>query len=246
MAGSSFSRRSRRHVVALGSAILISAVCLPGQFRSADAADFDVKAAAPSDQIFTVIVTRHGVRSISNTPGDYEWPSWTKDFPVTKKEDFRLLTKHGYQLMTLMGGFYARDPGINVDCDPQGVFVYADKDQRTLLTAQALVKGLCPNVEIPIFHETKMSASDPIFNGAAWLSGLGRIDAGASSRAVAAVAGSPPSTIVMSNAEDFSMFQRILDRRCVPPKPCAPDTRCDFQEALRACCDRRQHDRVQE
>ena len=132
--------------------------------------------------------------------------------------------------MTLMGRFYANNAGIKVDCDHQGVFVYADKDQRTLLTAQALVKGLCPNVEIPIFHETKMSASDPIFNGAAWLSGLGRIDAGASSRAVAAVAGSPPSTIVMSHAEDFSMFQRILDRRCVPPKPCAPDTRCDSKK----------------
>ena len=223
MAGSSFSRRSRRRVVALGSAILISAVCLAGPIGSAGAADSDIKAAVPSDQIFTVIVTRHGVRSITNTPGDYEWASWTKDSDVTQPEDFGRLTEHGYQLMTLMGGFYANNAGIKVDCDPQGVFVNADKVQRTLLTAQALVKGLCPNVEIPIFHE-KMSASDPIFNGAAWLSGLGRIDAGASSRAVAAVAGSPPSTIVMSHAEDFSIFQRILDRRCDSPKPCAPDT----------------------
>ena len=212
--------------------VLISAVCLARPIGSADAADSVVAAEASnaSDLIFTVIVTRHGVRSISKTPessafpghpessvlpGHYKWAPWT---PV---ED-SLLTKHGYQLMTLMGGFYVNDAGIKVDCDHQGVFVYADKDQRTLFTAQALVEGLCPNVKIPIFHETKMSASDPIFNGAAWLSGLGRIDAGASSRAVAAVAGSPPSTIVMSHTEDFSMVQSILDTRCVPPKPCVP------------------------
>jgi 4-phytase/acid phosphatase len=222
MAGSFFSRRSRRRLVALGSAILISAVCLAGPIGSAGAADSDIKAAAPdaTQPIITVIFTRHGVRSISNipvnywnTPENYKWAPWA---PVEEL----FLTEHGYQLMTLMGGFYVQDAGIKVDCDHQGVFVYADKAQRTLLTAQALVKGLCPKVEIPIFHEKDTSASDPIFNGAAWLAG--RIDAGASSRAVAAVAGSPPSTIVMSHAEDFSMFQRILDRRCDSQKSCAP------------------------
>ena len=139
MAWSSLSRPSRRGMVALRCAILISAVCLAGHFRSADAADSNVKVAAPSDQIFTVIVTRHGVRSISNTPSDYQWPSWTKD-PVTKKEDSSLLTKHGYQLMTLMGAFYGeRRQGIPVDCD-HGVFVYADKDQGHSLQRKRLSK----------------------------------------------------------------------------------------------------------
>jgi 4-phytase/acid phosphatase len=198
-------------LAALPRALLVTAVLLSGTIGSIDAAD----SADASRQIFTVIVTRHGVRSISSTPKDYDWPSWE---PV--KASF--LTKHGYQLMTLMGAFYGeKAQGIPVDCN-NGVFVYADKDQRTLLSAQALVKGLCPNVKVPIFHETDMSASDPIFNGAAWLSGLGRIDVGASVRAVAAVAGSPPSTIVLSHADDFSMFQGLLDTRCVPPKRCAP------------------------
>jgi 4-phytase/acid phosphatase len=201
-------------MAAFGCAILISTVCFAGPIGPAHAAD-DVEAAAPSGPIFTVIVTRHGVRSISNTPGDYDWPSWE---PV--KEGF--LTEHGYQLMTLMGAFYGeKAQGIPVDCD-DGVFVYADKDQRTLLSAQALVKGLCPKFNVPIFHETDMSASDPIFNGAAWLSGLGRIDAGASTRAVAALAGSPPSTISMSHADDFSLFQGLLDTRCPTSKPCMP------------------------
>ena len=211
MAGTSRSSRGRRRLAALPCALLVTAVCFAGTVGSIGVAD----SADASRQIFTVIVTRHGVRSISNTPGDYDWPSWE---PV--KASF--LTKHGYQLMTLMGAFYGeKAQGIPVDCN-NGVFVYADKDQRTLLSAQALVKGLCPNVKVPIFHETDMSASDPIFNGAAWLSGLGRIDVGASVRAVAAVAGSPPSTIVMSHADDFSMFQGLLDTRCVPPKRCAP------------------------
>ena len=211
MAGTSRSSRGRRRLAALPCALLVTAVCFAGTVGSIGVAD----SADASRQIFTVIVTRHGVRSISNTPGDYDWPSWE---PV--KASF--LTKHGYQLMTLMGAFYGeKAQGIPVDCN-NGVFVYADKDQRTLLSAQALVKGLCPNVKVPIFHETDMSASDPIFNGAAWLSGLGRIDVGASVRAVAAVAGSPPSTIVMSHADDFSMFQGLLDTRCAPPKRCAP------------------------
>jgi len=151
MAGSSFSRRSRRRVVALGSAILISAVCLAGPIGSAGAADSDIKATAPdaTHPIITVIVTRHGVRSISNiaanywnTPENYKWAPWE---PVEEL----FLTEHGYQLMTLMGRFYVLDAGIKVDCDHQGVFVYADKVQRTLLTAQALVKGLwCKRFEV--------------------------------------------------------------------------------------------------
>ena len=211
MAGNSCSSRGRRRLAAFPRALLVTAVLLAGTIGSIDAAD----SADASRQIFTVIVTRHGVRSVSHTPGDYDWPSWE---PV--EEGF--LTEHGYQLMTLMGEFYGEEAqGIPVDCD-HGVFVYADKDQRTLLTAQALVKGLCPKFNVPIFHETDMSASDPIFNGAAWLSERGRIDAEASSRAVAALAGSPPSTIVMSHADDFSMFQGLLDTRCAPPKHCAP------------------------
>src|SRR5271166_2233917 len=116
--------------------------------------------------------------------------------------------------MTMMGQFYSDDPkGAPVNC--KGVFVYADKDQRTLYTARALVEGLCGSPDaVPIFHEKDMSASDPIFNAMAWFAKTRGIDVDASKLAVAAVAGSPPSTIVMWHAEEFSTLQRILDTRC--------------------------------
>ncbi len=228
MTRNSLARGKRLCLCAARSVVLLLAVLAGGRIAPASAQQPNAAAGAVAalPPLFTVIVTRHGVRSISNTPENYEWPSWE---PV--KESF--LTEHGYQLMTLMGDFYRNDPqgafyrdapgALRAECKNHGVFVYADKDQRTLLTAQALVKGLCPDDALPIFHEKDLSASDPIFNGAAWLAERRRVNAAASSRAVGAVAGSPPSTIVMSHAKEFSMLQRILDTRC--GARCAPVAR---------------------
>jgi hypothetical protein len=178
------------------------------------AADVNAQAADVSHPIFSVIVTRHGVRSPTKFPGgEYTWPKWD---PVPDA----FLTKHGYQLMTLMGVFYAKAvyPKGAVDCAK--VFVYADKVQRTYLSAQALLEGLCGKAAIPIYHEPDVKAADPIFNGAGWVGQ--RIDSSASKDAVAAVAGSPLSTIVMGHAQDFSTFQQgILDSRC-PLGSCTP------------------------
>lgn len=215
----------RLYLCAAQSIVMLFAVLAGGRVAPAGAQQPDAAAATPRP-LFTVIVTRHGVRSISNTPENYEWPSWE---PV--KESF--LTEHGYHLMTLMGDFYRKDPkgafyrdspeALRAECKSHGVFVYADKDQRTLFTAQALVKGQCPGDDVPIFHEKDLSASDPIFNGAAWLAERRLVDERASSQAAGAVTGSPPSTIVMAHANDFSMLQRLLDTRC--GARCAPVAR---------------------
>jgi hypothetical protein len=210
----SHSGRKRRASPALACALIVSAVSFLSQSGTVAAADVNAQAADVSHPIFSVIVTRHGVRSPTKFPGgEYTWPKWD---PVPDA----FLTKHGYQLMTLMGVFYAKAvyPKGAVDCAK--VFVYADKVQRTYLSAQALLEGLCGKAAIPIYHEPDVKAADPIFNGAGWVGQ--RIDSSASKDAVAAVAGSPLSTIVMGHAQDFSTFQQgILDSRC-PLGSCTP------------------------
>jgi 4-phytase/acid phosphatase len=203
---------------ALTWAVLVSWLCLAGQIRIADAEEPAANVEAPRPSIFTVIVTRHGVRSPTKfLGGEYTWPRWD---PV--RDAF--LTKHGYQLMTLMGAFYG-EPVLGAPVDCGKVFVYADKDQRTYLTAQALLAGLCrPGTIGPIYHEPDVTAADPIFNGAKWVGK--RINFSDSSNAIKAVAGDPPSKIVTSHAEDFAIFQRLLDTRC-PSRNCAPIERGD-------------------
>jgi 4-phytase/acid phosphatase len=165
--------------------------------------------------VFTIIVTRHGVRAIS-PPEHYDWPAWTEVGPKDEHEPY--LTGHGYRLMTLMGKFYRKaqsDKGLPVDCSGKTAFVYADIAQRTLATAHALIEGLCGSPDaFYVFHARDDGAKDPIFNATDWLSRSGRIDGFASKAAVAAVAGSPSSSLVMQHADDFAKFQRLLDTRC--------------------------------
>jgi hypothetical protein len=96
---------------------------------------------ATGTPVFTVIVTRHGVRATKDDkdgskPGQYAWPKWG----IGSNN----LTRHGYKLMTLMGKFYREKRAMEhlpVDCPKGSVFVYADTDQRTLRTARALIEG---------------------------------------------------------------------------------------------------------
>src|SRR6476659_3796895 len=90
-------------------------------------------APSPETTVFTIIVTRHGVRATSRArtdPAGYRPTDWS---PVGNDD----LTAHGYRLMRLMGEFY-RDAqakkGLPVDCDAKTAYVYADVAQRTLGT----------------------------------------------------------------------------------------------------------------
>ena len=109
----------------------------------------DLAQAGADTTVFTIIVTRHGVRAISPPKHDanatYAWPDWTEVGP----KDEPYLTGHGYRLMTLMGKFYRKaqgDKGLPVDCSEKNAVIYADTAQRTLATARALIEGLwvCP------------------------------------------------------------------------------------------------------
>ena len=99
--------------------------------------------------LFAVVMTRHGVRSLTHAPAAYAWPDWSPVAPG-------FLTAHGYRLMTYMGRFY-RDyfasVGLPLGCTARTGFVYADLDERTLETGRALIDGACgaPNA-IPLQH----------------------------------------------------------------------------------------------
>lgn len=182
--------------------------------------------AAPETAVFTIIVTRHGVRSFSNPGPPYAWAPWA---PVKTDDD---LTAHGYRLMRLIGRFYREAQaakGLAVDCPAKTAYVYADLAQRTLGTAHALIEGLCGSpAALEVFHASNTQRKDPIFDATERLTQLHKIDAATSKAAVAAVAGSPPSSVVMQHADDFAAFQRLLETRCsssgCPPIAAAAST----------------------
>jgi 4-phytase / acid phosphatase len=176
-------------------------------------------AADRSSVVFSVVMTRHGVRSAPKEQPAYQWPDWS---PVGKE----FLTAHGYRLMTYMGQFYRTyfaSLGDPMMCTQLGTYVYADIDQRTLETARALIDGACGSSNAVAIYHVQPGTKDGLFDGAGWLGAAGKIDAGASSAAVAAAAPHPPSAIVAQHAADFSALQRLLDTRCATTCPPASD-----------------------
>lgn len=169
--------------------------------------------------VFAVVVTRHGVRSISTTPAQYSWADWQPVAPG-------FLSARGYSLMTYMGQFYRvyfAAHGIPISCGTPNVFVYADTDQRTLLTGEALIAGMCGKAAaIPMLHDADAPGgkSDPLFDAAPWAASQHRIRPAASRAAVMAALPSPPSQLVAQHRAEFDALQRLLDARCAGT--CAP------------------------
>jgi len=168
--------------------------------------------------LFAVVVTRHGVRSLTHAPAEYTWPDWS---PVPPG----FLTAHGYRLMTYLGRFYRAyfaSLGLPLGCDARTGFVYADLDQRTLETGRALIEGICgaPGA-IPLQHAANMGpgAVDPLFDGADRLVPAGLVDAAASRAAVTAAAPVPPSALVADHAPEFADLQALLALRCAGTCP---------------------------
>jgi len=210
--------RRKRPACAGRTGLAVLALVLAADLRPA-VAQADARA---DTSVFTVIVTRHGVRAPSDlSKSRYDWADWGDGKPPRTKPDD--LTAHGYRLMRLMGRFYGKiqgDKGLPVDCQRKTAYVYADTVQRTLGTAHALIEGLCGSPDgLPVFHaadapDGDAKFKDPIFDATEWLAKQHKVDAVASRAAVAAVAGSPASSPVMQHKDAFSTFQGLLDTRC--------------------------------
>ena len=135
---------------------------------------------APGSLKRVVILSRHGVRS--PTPDPDTLKQWRSD-PTPLWPDWQqapgYLTKAGAELAEKMGEYY-RNRYANLfvpgDC-PDHVFIWADRDERTVITAQALASGLTnpenktPQCRFaiyesaeqpdPIFHPTQSKGSTP-------------------------------------------------------------------------------------
>ncbi|HEM7801069.1 histidine-type phosphatase [Burkholderia cenocepacia] len=136
-----------------------------------------------------VIVSRHGVRSPTRTkPPLVEltarpWPAW----PVAPGE----LTPRGESMIRAMGTWYGdwfRQqhllPG-RATCPSAGhVAAWADVDQRTRVTADALLEGIAPGCGLHGAHQADLDRDDPLFHAAE--SGQCRLDPKAVHAAIAA------------------------------------------------------------
>jgi 4-phytase/acid phosphatase len=159
----------------------------------------------PPDVRLVVVMTRHGVRSPTK-PAELApyaaraWPAW--EVPPGN------LTPHGAALMRDFGAYYGRRYGFAKSargaCPAAGsVFVWADTDQRTLATGQALVDGFAPGCGIAVNHAG--GSTDTLFDPP-----LANIDAGSSQASVTGAVGGDPNTISQAYARQFTELNAIL------------------------------------
>jgi len=135
-------------------------------------ASFIPKAAfGQTDELrMVIVVSRHGVRApieSETRASQYNtqpWPTW----PVAPG----VLTPNGATLMRNTGSFY-RQRYANLFRDPQNcstsIFAAANRTERTVSSAQAVLKGLAPNCPVKV-HVHDASSLDPLFEAAAFSS----------------------------------------------------------------------------
>lgn len=156
--------------------------------------------AAADTPVFSVVMTRHGVRSYTKTPPVYTWPDWSPVAPG-------FLSEHGYVLMTYLGRYYHSyfaSVGLPMECGSKGTYVYADRDQRTLETALALIEGACGSpAALPMYHDANIATdrNDGLFDGADVLP-------------FKPVRYPEPAALVAAHRADFVALQSVLDTRC--------------------------------
>jgi 4-phytase / acid phosphatase len=165
-------------------------------------------AAAAEPQLkYVVVISRHGVRSPTwdnarlNQYSAEPWPEWH----VAPGE----LTPHGRRLITLMGGYYhdwfsAEHLLQGKGCqDSQRIYIWADKDQRTLETGRAFAESLAPGCGLSI-HSKPNDQSDSIFSGA------GTPDPELSLNAIRMRLGADPLKLAASHRAAIDALQFIL------------------------------------
>jgi 4-phytase/acid phosphatase len=146
-----------------------------------------VAAVKDSELKFVVYVSRHGVRSPTGKPEQYnpyskdKWPAWDVAPGY--------LTSHGYRLMELFGTYDRMELSSQgllsaTGCeDAARVTIHADSDQRTRETGRALAAGLFPGCKLPVQARSE-GTEDPLFHSLS--AGVGKAD---HELAVSAIAG---------------------------------------------------------
>lgn len=174
-------------------------------------------AAPPASQLrMVVVVSRHGVRSPTH-PAELQayaaqpWPTWSGK-PGN-------LTERGALLMRQFGAYYRRVYGSalgigETGCPPAGsVFVWADIDQRTRATGDAVVAGMAPGCGIAVRHAP--ADPDPLFDP---LPGIGVVDKAESMASVLGAVGGDLDALTEAYAGAFATMESVLG--CGSPATC--------------------------
>jgi 4-phytase / acid phosphatase len=164
-------------------------------------------AQVPSDTpVYTIILTRHGVRAPTWTPerlNAYSAAPWP-DFGVPPG----YLTPRGFDLMKIMGA-YDREAYVaaadKAACSK--TYFWADTDQRTLESARALTEGMLPGCKVDV-HSLGEGKKDPLFDPQD--AGLFQQDAKLGLAAVSGRIGANLKVLVDSNRAAFDELDQIL------------------------------------
>ncbi len=175
--------------------------------------------AADYQLVSAVVVSRHGVRSpisghmpLSRIAAD-PWPAW----PVPSGH----LTPRGATLATLLGAYYRDYYGalgmFMADHCPRAdrLLAWADLDQRTLATANALLDGMFPGCRVAVGSVTDAKV-DPLFHPTR--AGVCKIDATRARQNVLARAGGNLASLNQTLGPELDVLQSIL--RCCRPGVC--------------------------
>ena len=179
--------------------------------------------AVPPKLKFTVILTRHGVRSPTWNLADLNqysaepWPDWG----VAPGK----LTLRGRELMTLFGSYYRRyfaAAGLlrASGCeDAVRVHILADSESRTLETGEALAAGMMPGCGL----RTRAVANekDPLFSPLA--AGIGAPDRALAAASISGRIGANPDALVKVYKPAFDTLRELLFN-------CAPNASCPAED----------------
>ena len=173
-------------------------------------ADLDLK--------YVVYLSRHGVRSPTGKPAQYNayslapWPEW--DVPPG------YLTQHGYQLMKLFGAYdrlQLASEGLLVakGCeDASRVTIYADSDERTQETGKAIAAGLFPGCALPVKFLPE-GTNDPIFHPNP--TDFTPAESALATAAIAGRIGGNPANVTEAYRTQIATMDKILATCGTPP-----------------------------
>ncbi len=162
---------------------------------------------------FVVYLSRHGVRSPTGPPEQYNpyslapWPAW----------DVRpgYLTPHGYELIRMFGAYdrmeLAKQGLLNASgCkDARKVTFYADSDQRTRETGKALAEGLFPGCPSQV-QSLPEGTNDPLFHFLPTQAQLETLTPAEAASAIAGRFGGDPANLTQTYRPQLQALDEIL------------------------------------
>jgi 4-phytase/acid phosphatase len=163
-----------------------------------------------------IVVSRHGVRSPTHPDeltayASQPWPKWSGQ-PGN-------LTDRGALLMRQFGAAYRHlyGPALGFaanQCPPTGsVFVWADIDQRTRATGDAVVRGFAPGCNIAVGHAP--GDPDPFFDP---LPALGTVNKAESDASILGSIGGSFGGLTDAYGSAFATLEQVLG--CTSPATC--------------------------